>query len=263
MKENRSETENDSKRKGGYPYLPLNLSLKVSDAIKELGGARTDIQKSVLAKHLGESEKSPTFSQRITSAKCFGLIEGHGAYMLTEVAKRYYFPTAESDKSAALLDIFSTPFAFKELLRRFDGDKLPTRQILANIMHREFDVPESWMDRLASYFINSAQMVGIIDGEGFLRFNAAQHETFESVDQPSNIHEVPDYSKQIAYTQPAAPAPPQANSIKSPREGINAWHFTFGGKAVHLETPTELSKPLWDKLNAYVQLLKPTDDNLI
>lgn len=253
VKANKADENEDAKRKGGYPYLPLNLSLKVSDAVKELGGARSGVQKSVLAKHLGDSEKSGTFSQRITAAKCFGLIQGHGAYSLTEIAKRYYFPTAEPDKSAALLEIFSSPPAFKELLRRFDGDKLPTRDILGNILHRDMGVPESWRDRIAAFFANSAQFVGVIDSQGFLRLAAAIHAAPvapPSVDPPKD---------QPPLTTPPTPPQPTPPIVK-PSDGANVWHFSYKGKSVRLETPAELDKPLWEKLNAYVQLLQPNEE---
>ena len=252
VKANKADENDDVKRKGVYPYLPLNLSLKVSDAVKELGGARSDVQKSVLAKQLGDSEKSGTFSQRITAAKCFGLIQGHGAYSLTEAAKRYYFPTAESDKSAALLEIFSCPAAFKELLRRFDGDKLPTRDILGNILHRDMGVPESWRERIAAFFTNSAQFVGVIDSQGFLRFAAATHAPPDAplVDTP---RDQPPLTPPPASLKPPLP-------IDKPSAGANVWHFSYKGKSVRLETPAELDKPLWEKLNAYVQLLQPNEE---
>lgn len=158
-----------------YPYTSLAPSLKISDAVKELGGARSPVSKSSLAAHLKESEKSAAFLQRIAAAKAFGLIVGRSEYSLSESAKRYYFPTSEHDKSNAQLDFLSAPLGFRELIRRYDGDKLPSREILSNILQREFAVPESWKERAAAFFENSAQLIGVIDENRFLRVKATQH----------------------------------------------------------------------------------------
>jgi hypothetical protein len=158
-----------------YPYTSLEPSLKISDAVKELGGARSAVSKSRLAAHLNESEKSPSFLQRISSAKAFGLIVGRSDYSLSDVAKRYYSPTTEQDRSNALLDFLTAPSSFREIIGLFDGEQLPKREILANIFSEKLKVPESWKDRAAGFFENSAQFVGVIDENRFLRFKATQH----------------------------------------------------------------------------------------
>ncbi len=176
MNENAENNGVESKREASvYPYTSLGPSLKIADAVKELGGARTSVSKSSLAALLKESDKSAAFLQRVSSAKAFGLIAGRSEYILTEASKRYYFPTSENEKSTALLVCLDTPTGFRELIRRYDGDKLPSREILANILQREFGVPESWKERAAAFFENSAQLIGVIDADRFLRFKATQH----------------------------------------------------------------------------------------
>jgi hypothetical protein len=167
-----------------YPYTALVPSLKIADAVKELGGARSPVSKSSLAAHFKESEKSASFLQRVSSAKAFGLISGRSDYSLTEAAKRYYFPTSEGDKSNALLEFLAAPSSFAEVIRRYDGDKLPSREILGNIFQRELKVPESWKERAAAYFENSAQFVGVIDENRFLRVKATQHAAEPQSTQP-------------------------------------------------------------------------------
>jgi hypothetical protein len=158
-----------------YPYTSLEPSLKIADAVKELGGARSAVSKSSLAAHLNEGDKSPSFLQRISSAKAFGLIVGRSDYSLSEAAKRYYSPTTEQDRSNALLEFLTAPSSFREIIGLFDGEKLPKREILANIFSEKLKVPESWKDRAAGFFENSAQFVGVIDENRFLRFKTTQH----------------------------------------------------------------------------------------
>jgi hypothetical protein len=251
MKSTRAEENDSGRRAGGYPYMPLSLSMRVSDALKELGGARSGIPKSLLAKHLNESEKSPTFSQRITSAKCFGLVEGHGTYVLSETAKKFYFPTTDSSKTSALLEMLSAPDCFKELIRRFDGDRVPTKDILGNILHRELGVPESWKDRVASFFFNSAQFVGVIDSQGFLRCGAAWHSA--NAGSPEKATEVPaDKPAKESAASLAAPLPS--------KPGANTLSLSHNGQTIYLQTPEKLEIQLWRKLEAFVALLKPSED---
>jgi hypothetical protein len=155
-----------------YPYTSLVPTLKIADAVKELGGARSAVSKSSLAAHFKESEKSASFLQRVSSAKAFGLIVGRSDYSLSEVARRYYSPTSEHDRSNALLDFLAAPTSFREIIRLFDGDQLPNRMILANIFSEKLKVPESWKERAAAFFENSAQFIGVLDEKRILRVNA-------------------------------------------------------------------------------------------
>src|SRR5262245_57901142 len=112
------------KRESTYPVFALPEAMRIAEAVKQLGGARNPVQRSLLAKHFQLSESSPSFFQRVGAAKSFGLIEGHGAYELTERAKRYFYPTNESDKSSAALEALTAPKAFATIVERFDGEEL-------------------------------------------------------------------------------------------------------------------------------------------
>lgn len=53
----------------------------------------------------------------------------------------------------------------------------------------------------------------------------------------------------------AASANRPAERTDDAPDGSDAWSYA-GGK-IKVQTPGKLSKELWDKLNAYVQMLKP------
>ena len=181
-----------------YPYTSLAPSLKIADAVKELGGARSAVSRSRLAAHFKESEKSASFLQRISSAKAFGMIAGKSEYSLSEVAKRYYSPTSDQDRSNALLEFLTIPTSFREIIRLFDGEQLPKREILGNIFSEKLKVPESWKDRAAAFFENSAQYVGVIDENRFLRFRATQHAS-ASQSAPSNTATAPKITPGLSF----------------------------------------------------------------
>jgi hypothetical protein len=167
--------ENEVQKQGAsYPYVPLTTALIVAEAVKQAGGSKAPVQKSVLASALKEDEKSQVFAFKIAATKCFGLIEGRSSFTLTENAKRYFYPISDSDRVDASFSFLASPSAFAEVIKRFDGGPIPPPEMLANIFHRELKVPESWGARAASYFIRSAQTVGAVDEKGFLRFNATR-----------------------------------------------------------------------------------------
>lgn len=62
-------------------------------------------------------------------------------------------------------------------------------------------------------------------------------------------------------TPPIAPppsiTPPPVAENPLPTTASTVWRF----KLIRLETPEELSSELWEKLNAYVQILKPSKTN--
>jgi hypothetical protein len=251
-----------SPKKDGYPVFSLEDCVAFSSGVKDLGGSRSPVAKSVLAKHFGVSQSTPSFFQKLGGARAYGIIDGRGAYSLTEQGRRYFYPTNESDKIQAGLSFLAKPAPFLVLLKRFDGEKLPAVPMLGNILHQEAGIVESWKDRLASIFVRSAHFLGIIDSGGFLRHDAS----VQSISR-SSLEDVPRRETDVI---PAHAAGEQQNEsegiVRFPRKpppaapGNTAWTFPFRGTYIRLETPEEMTNELWEKLNAYVQILKPTED---
>lgn len=233
-----------------YPVNTFQNSLEVAKAVADSGGANTDVQKSVIAHALGSSDSSGAFIARIAAAKLYGMIEAsRNGYRLTDYAKHYFFPSSESEKRTALLMMLKAAPIFAEIIKRFDGNKLPTPDLLSNVLLREFRVPDSWKDRVARFFMKAVSDAGVVDSQGFLRYSAAR----QSVDTMP----APPSSHVATPTDLAEPAP--APTTAPPRVGMNAWVFSLGGKTVRVETSDDLSPELWKKLDAYIQVLKPSD----
>ena len=148
----------------------------------------------------------------------------------------------------AQLAFLASPPVFHEIIKRFDGNKLPAPTMLANILHREYGVSNSWKDRVASSFVKAAQIVGAIDGQNFLRYGASLHH-MESPLSQSGPTDSPALAGDAARPRPSAVP------------GGNSWLFQQEGQFVRVESSAELSPALWQKLNAYVQVLKPATDN--
>jgi hypothetical protein len=227
-----------------YPVNTFQNALEVARAVCDSGGSNSDVQKSVIAHALQSSANSGAFIQRLASTKIYGMIEGgRNGYRLTEDAKRYFFPSSEGEKRNAFLMLLKSAPIFAEIIKRFDGNRIPSSDLLANVLLREFKVPESWKDRVARFFLKAAGDAGVLDAQGFLRYAAAR----QSVD-----HVPASASSSPADRENEAPPPPPP--IPS---GMNAWVFSLRGKTVKVETSDDLSPELWKKLDAYIQVLKP------
>jgi hypothetical protein len=164
---NGNETNEKDRKEPAYPYYDLEASLKFAATIKELGGSRATVKKSLLAKQIGLAESTPSFFQRLSAAKTFGIIQGWGTYGFTELGRSYFYPQSEKARKTAILAMFSTPSSFKFLLDRFDGEKIPATDFIGNLLHSELNISESWKDRVVQAFNRSAHFAGIIDANGF------------------------------------------------------------------------------------------------
>lgn len=246
-----------------YPYYSFQKAKEVGEAVRDCGGVRGEVQKSVLAHRMRADENSSAFTNVTGAAKCFGIIQGWGSYSLTDAAKLFFYPSDPHQQRRSLLEMIKSPPAFGVLIDRFDGTRLPEVGLIANILHREFGVPESWMSRVASLFISSMREADLIDSGGFLRYSATMHSNAGmdvahdmSEDRPATdeVRAVPEISQR--------PAPPSIQpSIQATNGDLNAWVFSGkNGGTLRVETPRELTMDLWNKLSKYVQMLKPDSD---
>ncbi|MGO8836688.1 MAG: hypothetical protein ACLQAH_11975 [Limisphaerales bacterium] len=247
--------QKENERSGGlYPYSPLAACVPIADAVKAIGNGKSPVSKASLASSLKEDERSQTLNFKLASAKSFGLIEGRTDFSLTETAKRYYFPTDESDRQNAVLDFLESPVAFRILVERFDGSKLPTQEILSNILHREAGVPQSWKDRVAGIFIRSAQFASAMDEQGHLRVKASREGRVPSVvptkELTSQLSEQETDVRTVGTTR-----------YKRIAGQLNAdsktWSQSADNRTIYIEYPRDINPQEWEDLNRQVQRIKP------
>ncbi len=233
----------EDRKEPAYPYYDLETAIKSGEIVRQLGGSKDGVKKSLVAKQVGVAESTPSFFQKLSAAKVFGLIQGWGSYGLTDNGRNYFYPQSQEAQKRALLSLLSTPQAFNFILKRFDGEQLPTTNILGNILHQEIGVTDSWKDRVAQTFVRSANFAGIIDNNGYVRYDAEVHNTpvvYDDAGVPTEVK--PQHVE----------AKPQTTTTK---RGISVWQF----RQIRLETPEDLSLELWEKLNKYVEILKPSE----
>jgi hypothetical protein len=252
-----------------YPYCPLSLCLPVADAVRSLGGGKATVSKSLIAASLKEDERSQTLQFKIGAARVFGIIEGRSKIQLTEIGKKYYFPTTSTERQAALVSFLENPRAFAFIIQRFDGSKVPDMENLGNILHREAAVPESWKGRVATFFIKSAQLAGVIDTENHLRVRATREGQLakEPVKREGDGMNADEAITLIApasiETEHQMPEVPKYKRVPG---NLNVASDTFmvtrsddngQQKTIYAEVPKEMNLHLWNLLNSWVQSLKP------
>ncbi|MCJ7543990.1 MAG: hypothetical protein MUP47_05395 [Phycisphaerae bacterium] len=255
---NDNEVQEKPSGRGAYPYYSLEKSLEAAKVVLELGGNRQEVQRSLIAQRLKLGDSASALGQLLGAAKCFGLIDGRGAFKLTPLAMDYLCPTDESQKQRELLNILIQPTAFDKLIMRFDGNKAPSQEILSNLLQREMSVPKSWSGRIASLFMSAVRDVGALDSEGFIRHEASLHGTMVQTSQPVVPHPTSDRQDGMRESVPGTQQVPKPVPSDLDR---NVWFFTLKGGSVRVETSKELSMDLWNKLDQYIQVLKPEQDD--
>jgi len=255
-----------------YPYYNYRKSLEVATAVKNAGGNRAPVSKNILAHELEIGETTPMFAQVVASAKTFGMIEGRGAYGLTETATRYFFPQSEPERRLAELEFFGNPAAFKSLISRFDEAILPSAQSIANILLSQKRVPESWKDRAATIFVSTADLLGVLDPTRCLRYGAA----VEQARSPEGGHrEQPPPVMTVGAGGVGSSLIEQLKTVRGEAAhgqiivrdesgvapaNLNRWVFTEAGATVQVSTPNPLPRALWERLTRYVAMLEPTEE---
>jgi hypothetical protein len=255
------------RKEGTYPQTYLRKCLTFAEAVKAYGGGKAGVDKSLIGSQ--QSLSGSALSVMLASAKCFGIIDGTGGtYRLTEDGNRYFFPTSDGERRQAELAFLATPPAYKFIIGRFDGDRLPTVEILANLLTREGLAPPSWSARAASFFAHSASELGVVDGSGFLRYRAAVHtvarveQDVDKVEQDVDKKESSDearrgFNQEVGTNESTERTHENKKMAGATATNSNVWVYSEAGATVRLETPNDLPKALWERLKRYVEMLGP------
>ncbi len=241
-----------------YPTYDLENCITVGRAVKELGGSKTPISKSLIASKLQLAADSSRLQGLIASARTFGILAGRGDYLLSDYAKRYFLPQSPQDEKLGILAFLGSPPPFENLIKRFDGNQLPDASFIANILQSEADIPKSWSARVANIFLQAAALAGAIDAGGFLRFEAKIHGANLDV-ALEELHEEGLKRQDETVRKLQGGQPPE--SRKQASSECFVWDVSVDGKIVHLETSKDLPRALWEKLEKYIAVIEPPKES--
>src|SRR5437868_4395043 len=91
----------EGRKPPAHPYYSLSKCLELADAVRRAGGGRSLVDKHTIAAQMSMDSDSAALSQIISSTRCFGIIEGHGSFKLTEAGNHYFFPTSATEARQA------------------------------------------------------------------------------------------------------------------------------------------------------------------
>jgi hypothetical protein len=246
-----------------YPYYSLAKALELAEIVRDLGGVNRPVQKSLIAHRMGVEEDSPTLMGVLGAAKLYNLIEGRGSFQLTDVAKNYFHPTSANQRQLAHLQMVVGPPLFAALIERFDGARIPDQEMLVNILHRDHHIAESWRSRAASLFLSSLREAQLIDGAGFIRYRASLDAN--SAGNIGVMKEPATNTPEASTVSVGAPPAPKSSVLPAGIKkddtgliwGLDTWTAKVGDDILRLETSHDLSPAAWERLNRYVQAIKP------
>ena len=250
----------DAGKRGLYPYNSFQKCAEVARVVADNGGANREVDKSLIAQHFGMEESAGALLQTIGSCKTLGFLEGRGSYILTDRAKRYFFPESDADRDQARLEMLKMPVVFASLIERFDGQRLPAPENLVNILARDHVANDTWRPRIVSLFLNALRDANVIDGNGFLRYTASLHRAKNATVAPMKDTAVIVENPTERPAMSSAPHRQSESASAASRpvaSDVDIWAFRIGNESVRLETSHELSMAAWTKLARYVEVLKP------
>lgn len=165
-----------------FPRASLQKSLEAARAVDALGGECT---KDMCASKLGR-KGGGAFEALLGASVKFGLIERKKEKLFTtERFREHKLAYTDEVARGVLRDAFFDVPVFHRISMRFAGQQLPT-EILDKLLIREFDVPETNATRVASYFLDGAREVGLLDDQGVVHVGASTptHEEAEASEDP-------------------------------------------------------------------------------
>lgn len=141
-----------------YPRASLRAALDLAKAVDSLGGT-TSVE--MAAEKMGK-KVSGAFNALVGAAVKYNLVESRsGKVSTTSLYRDYKLAYDEEEERQKLrVALLSAPL-FGSLYQRFAGRELPVSH-LDRLLARELGVPEDIASRVAGYFQEGAQSVGLI-----------------------------------------------------------------------------------------------------
>ena len=103
-----------------------------------------------------------SFTQRVGTAKQFGLITTSSSTIkLTDTARKILYPVSDDIKAIAL-DCFKLPPLYSSLINEFDGKQMPNPTMLANLLMNNYKISKSAKDLAAKVFLDTCEQLELV-----------------------------------------------------------------------------------------------------
>jgi hypothetical protein len=210
-----SISKNERVKRGTIPpYIGLTEAFTVAKNVYEQGGGSAT--SDMMSKIVGNSSSSSSFVKKMAALRTYGLlVEGEGAYRLTEQGFAIAAPTSErSEAEAKKVALLSIP-TFNRIFERHKGKLLPADEFLKNIIEQEFDIPRELSDAWVSAFKSAARSAGIL---------------YDRPDGKIQMMETPAFNE--ASRDAVASEPPPGVNIAAPPATLNMSSFQISNNFI-------------------------------
>lgn len=188
-----------------YPLASFAKALELAKTVDSLGD---NCAHATCATKMGK-KLSGGFKDLIASAVKYGLITNkRGILSLAGEYKDYKFSYTPEEGEKHLIKLFLNPQLFQDIYAKYGSVGLPSSDVLEKALVREFGVPDKFTTRTATYFLNGAKYVGLLDEHNNFTskvpVNTATttehkdvHDASPALDLSKNESESTNYSVQI------------------------------------------------------------------
>lgn len=159
-----------------YPKYSLLEALKIGESIRDKNASQP-YNRVDLAASLDTTPESSSFRILITASNKFGLTEGGyqaERIALTELGKSIVSPTTDEEKSQGLLKALYSIEFYKAFFEKYRNHRLPRKDLLLNILEREFKIPTTDREQCYELLIKNASELGLLKDVGgslYVRFD--------------------------------------------------------------------------------------------
>ena len=154
-------------RSASYPFYTINYCLDLCTKIyKSFGTYRATREQiaDVLEVSVGN------LGQKMSSCVQYGFLDlkSKEGYVTTQLFSTWYRPVDENQKNESLNESFQNPTLYKSLILTFENNIVPPLKVLSNILFQSHNISESACEKAANVFLENANDLGLISGEGML-----------------------------------------------------------------------------------------------
>lgn len=232
-----------------YPVISIGECFSLIEAIGKIGGKLISVAK--ISETIGMSTKTNSFKSKISTCKQFGLLRsagGAGTLQLTELSRRYLYPTNDQEKSDVAKQAFLTSPLYSKLVEKYTNLAIPSVERLSNILFQDFRITQAAKDTAAEQFIISAEQIGILQN-GILILESTDTE------QPSSIQASP---ANVVSIEQNISNPKKAEATKSAPEGVFRFEIpTLSGAVAQFFIPYEATLKDLDFIMKYIETMLP------
>lgn len=148
-----------------YPSFSVKAAAELAQRIRDTNAGKP-FSRLLLADAMDRKPSSPQFRDLITAAGKYGFTEGSytaETISLTDRGHRLTKPRSEEEYLAAMREAVRSIRIFEQLLRHFEGNRLPELKFLINTIERPpYSLPTADARVCADVFIQSSREVGFV-----------------------------------------------------------------------------------------------------